>query len=158
MAIKKDGVYYQQRINWLPLIKQGWELIRVKKWEFASHFHSQMRIRVDESWQERVCMRVFSTLISWWNENKSCMRVDESWEARVCVSLLNSHVRVKREKELHESWWELRSDSFYESLLNSFKCCGQRVDWGWNLMTFNLHRQMWVRVTTVINWIAIPIW
>ena len=34
--------------------------------------------RVDESWQARVCMRVFSTLMSWSNENKSCMRVDES--------------------------------------------------------------------------------
>ena len=27
----------------------------------------------------RVCMRVFSTLMSWSNENKSCMRVDESY-------------------------------------------------------------------------------
>ena len=32
--------------------------------------------RVDESWQARVCMRVFSTLMSWSNESKSCMRVD----------------------------------------------------------------------------------
>ena len=35
-------------------------------------------MRVDESGQARVCMRVFSTLMSWSNENKSCMRVDES--------------------------------------------------------------------------------
>ena len=28
-------------------------------------------------------MRVFSTLVSWSNENKSCMRVDESCKVRV---------------------------------------------------------------------------
>ena len=35
-------------------------------------------MRVDESCQARVCMKVFSTLKSWLNENKSCMRVDKS--------------------------------------------------------------------------------
>ena len=34
-------------------------------------------MRVDESLQARVCMRVFSTLMSWSNENKSCMRIDD---------------------------------------------------------------------------------
>ena len=34
--------------------------------------------KVDENRQARVCMRVFSTLMSWSNENKSCMRVYES--------------------------------------------------------------------------------
>ena len=34
-------------------------------------------MRVDESWQKRVCMRVFSTVMSWSNENKSCLRVDK---------------------------------------------------------------------------------
>ena len=34
-------------------------------------------MKVDESLQARVCMRVFSTLMSWSNENKSCMRVDK---------------------------------------------------------------------------------
>ena len=34
-------------------------------------------MRVDESWQMRVCVRVFSTLVSWLNENKSCMKNDE---------------------------------------------------------------------------------
>jgi hypothetical protein len=33
-------------------------------------------MRVDESWEARVCMRVYLTLMS--NENESCMRVDES--------------------------------------------------------------------------------
>ena len=31
----------------------------------------------DESLQARVCMRVFSTLMSWSNEKRSCMRVDD---------------------------------------------------------------------------------
>ena len=44
-------------------------------------------------------MRVFSNLMSWSNENKSCMRVDEN----LYESFLNSHVLVKREQELHES-------------------------------------------------------
>ena len=35
--------------------------------------------------QARIYMGVFSTLMSWSNENKSCMRVDEAWQARVCV-------------------------------------------------------------------------
>ena len=34
-------------------------------------------MRVDESWQARVCVRIFLALMSWSNENKSCMRVDE---------------------------------------------------------------------------------
>ena len=42
-------------------------------------------MRVDESWQARVCTRVFSALMSCSNRNKSCMRVDESWQARVCM-------------------------------------------------------------------------
>ena len=42
-------------------------------------------MRVNESWQARVCMRVFLTLMSWSNENKSCMKVNESWQARVCM-------------------------------------------------------------------------
>jgi hypothetical protein len=34
-------------------------------------------------------------------------------------SFLNSHAPVKREQELHESWWELRNESLHESFLNS---------------------------------------
>ena len=33
-------------------------------------------MRVDESWQVRVCMRGFSTLLPRLDDNKSCMRVD----------------------------------------------------------------------------------
>ena len=35
-------------------------------------------MRVDESWQARVCMRVFSTFVLRSKKNKSCMRVDKS--------------------------------------------------------------------------------
>jgi hypothetical protein len=95
---------------------------------------SCMRI-IYKSWEARVCMRVFSTLMSRSNENKSYMRVDMRvekrefawefsqlscpgqtrtrvtweliWELRsesLHESFLNSHVPVKREQELHESW------------------------------------------------------
>ncbi len=37
-------------------------------------------MRVDEISGTRVYMRVFSTLVPHLNENKSCMRVDESWQ------------------------------------------------------------------------------
>ena len=40
-------------------------------------------------------MKVFSILMSWSSESKSCMKVDESF--------LNSKVLVKEDKELHES-------------------------------------------------------
>ena len=45
-------------------------------------------------------MRVFSTLMSWSNENKSCMRVDESSQESLYESFLNARVLVKREQEL----------------------------------------------------------
>ena len=53
-------------------------------------------------------MRVFSTLTSWSNENKSCMRVmrvdkRELTSESLYESFLDSHVLVKREQELHES-------------------------------------------------------
>ena len=72
----------------------AWKLMRVDKREFVLRVFStpmswsnenKSCMRVDESWQARVCMRVFWTLMSWSNENKSCRRVDESWQARVCM-------------------------------------------------------------------------
>ena len=47
-------------------------------------------MRVDESWQARVCSRVFPTVISWSNENKCCTRVDESWQERVCMRVFST--------------------------------------------------------------------
>jgi hypothetical protein len=81
-----------------------------------------------ESWEARVCMRVFSTFIAWSNEIESCMRVEKkreftlefsqlslldqtrtrvAWELRsesLHGSFLNFHCLIKRERELHESW------------------------------------------------------
>ena len=52
----------------------------------------------------------------WWNQTKE---LHESWWELTSESLyesfINSHVLVKREQELHESWWELTGESFYES-------------------------------------------
>ncbi len=59
-------------------VQTRWELMRVEKREFAREFSqlscaSQTRMRVDESWEARVCTRVLSTLMrrsnevrSWW--------------------------------------------------------------------------------------------
>ena len=123
-------------------VKRGWELMRVEKWEFVWEFSQlscpgQTRMKVDESWEARVCMRVFLILMSWSNDE------DESWwELRsesLHESFLNYHILVKRGWELmrvekrefvwvfstimswsngDESWWELRSESLYESFLN----------------------------------------
>ena len=102
-----------------------------------------------ESWQARVCMRVSSTLMSWSNGNKICMRVDKrefTWEfhqlscpaqtgTRVTweltseslhESFINSHVLVKREQELHESWQArvyMRVSSTLISWSNGNKTC-----------------------------------
>ena len=57
---------------------------------------------VDESlhaWQARICIRVFSTLISRSNENKSCMRVDESCEARVCIRIFSTLISRSNENK-----------------------------------------------------------
>ena len=65
-------------------------------------------IRVVESWQARVCMRVFSTLMSWSNENKSCTRVDESCQARVCRRVFSTLMSWSNENKscmrVDESW------------------------------------------------------
>ena len=61
-----------------------------------------------ESWEARVCMRVFSTLMSCSNTNKSCRRVDKSWwswQARVCMWVLSTleslgHTRTRVAWEL----------------------------------------------------------
>ena len=88
--------------------------VKVDKQEFVwEYFLSLMSYsdenksgtRVDESWQARVCMRVFSTLKSWSNENKSCMRVNERWQARV---LYHATLRFN-----HETW---------ENVIQSLTC------------------------------------
>ncbi len=71
---------------------------RVEKREFAREFSqlscaSQTRMRVDESYEARVCTRVLSTLMRRSNEDESrCELRSESLHE----SSLNSHAPVKR--------------------------------------------------------------
>jgi hypothetical protein len=92
-----------------------------------SHVPVKREQELPESWEARVYIRVFSTLMPWLNENKSCMRVGKrefasefsqlscpgqtrtrvAWELRsesLHQSFLNSHALAQREQELHESW------------------------------------------------------
>ena len=103
--------------------------MRVKKREFAREFSQlwcagQTRMRVDESWEARVCTRVLSTLMRRSNEDES------RWELRsesLHESSLNSHAPVKR----GESWWELTTPDVYtQSLKQNFvniKFCWLRL-------------------------------
>jgi hypothetical protein len=71
------------------------------------------RMRVDESWEARVCIRVFSTLMPRSNKNKSCMRVDESWEARVSMRVISTFVPRSNENKscmrVDECWLAITS-------------------------------------------------
>ena len=75
------------------IVDESWQA-RVCIWVFSILMswsnENKNCMRVDKSWQARVCMRVFSTLMSWSKENKSCMRVDESWQARVCIKIVST--------------------------------------------------------------------
>jgi hypothetical protein len=59
----------------------------------------------------------FEVLIAWLSSGQTRMRVEKrefAWE----FSQLSCPA-VKREQELYESWWELRSESLHERFLNS---------------------------------------
>jgi hypothetical protein len=64
-----------------------------------------------ESWEARVYMRIFWTLIPLTNENKSYMRVDESWEARVCIRVFSTLMARSNENKccmrVDESWLDI---------------------------------------------------
>jgi hypothetical protein len=136
----------------VPRSNMNKSCMRVEKWEFVWEFSQlscpgQTRTRVawelHESWEGRVCMRDFSTLMPRSKENKSCMRV--AWELRresLHESFLNSHAPVKREQELHESWWELRNESLHESFLYSHAPVKREQElhesW-WELRSESLH-------------------
>ena len=120
--------------------------VKVDKQEFVwEYFLSLMSysdenkscMRVDESWQARVCMRVFSTLMSWSNKNTSCMRVDESWQARVCMRVFSNLMSWSNENKscmrVDESWQArvcMRVFSNFMSWSNEDKSC-MRVDESW---------------------------
>ena len=73
-----------------------------------------LRVYFKQEWnyasQMRVCLRGSSTLMSWSNENKSCMRVDKrgefAWEFRQLSCPGQTRTRVA---------WELASESLHES-------------------------------------------
>ena len=137
---------HESFLNYHILVKRGWELMRVEKQEFAWEFSQlscpgQTRMRVDESWEASVCMRVFSTIMSWSNEDESW------WELRsesLHESFLNYHVLVKRGWELmrvekREFAWEF----------SQLSCPGQtrmRVDKSWEA-------RVCIRVfSTIMSW------
>ena len=92
----------------------------------------------DETWEARVsCMRVFSTLMTWSNGNKSCMRVDQSWQVKVCMSAFSTLMSWSNENKSYmrvdESWQArvcMRVFSTLMSWSNENKCC-MRVDESW---------------------------
>ena len=87
-----------------------------------------------ESWQARVCMSFFSTLMFWSNENKTCLRVVESWQERVCMSWWEFFQLLCPVETTARVAWELASESLYESFStlvswsNENKSC-IRVTW-----------------------------
>ena len=100
-----------------------------------SHVLVKREQELHESWQVRVCMRVSSTLMSWSNENKSCMRVDKwefAWEFHQlsCPGQTRSRTRVA---------WELTSESLHESFINSNVLEQTRTKVAWELTSETLH-------------------
>ena len=57
-------------------------------------------MRVDESWQARVGMRVFSTLMSWSNENKSCMKLSK-WKMLVETACFQNKGSKLKKRQFH---------------------------------------------------------
>ena len=129
----KSNSLYESFLNYHILVKRGWESMRVEKREFVWEFSQlscpgQTRMRDDESWKARVCIRVFLTITSYYIcPGQTRMRVDESWEAKVCMRVFST---IMSWSNKDESWWELRSKSLYESFLNYHVLVKQ----GWELM------------------------
>jgi hypothetical protein len=141
----------------MPQSNENKSCMRVEKREFAWDLmpwsnENKSCMRVDESWEARVCIRVFSTLMPWSNENKSCMRV--AWELRsesLHQSFLNSHALVKREQELHESWEArvcMRVFSILMPQSNENKSCMrvEKREFAWEFSQFSCPSQTRTRV------------
>jgi hypothetical protein len=115
----------------------------LRQWTFKVNPNRQLpNLRETFSIHARVWMRVLvSTLIPQSNENKSCMHeIEVRVEKREFAWEFSPP--VKREQELHESWWELRSESLHESFLNSRAPVKRKQElhesW-WELRSENLH-------------------
>ena len=117
----------------LPRVKREQKLLHESWWElrsenlYESFLHSHVLVKreqefmgVNKCWEATVCMRVFTTLISWKTRTRvawELMRDDPS--ENLYKSFRDFHVLVKRVQELHQRWRELTSESLYESFLNS---------------------------------------
>ena len=128
---------YESFLNCHVLVKRGWELMRVEKREFVWEFSQlscpgQTRIRINEV-EKREFVWEFSQLSC---PGQTRMRVDESWEARVCMRVFSTIMSWSNEDE---SWWELRSESLYESFLNYHVL----VKRGWELMRVEKREFVW---------------
>ena len=91
----------------------AWELISKSLHENFLNSHVPVkREELHESWEARVCMRVFSTRMSRSNENKSCMRVDKQEFAREFSQLAcPGQTRTRVARELMRVDWTLPRNS-----------------------------------------------
>ena len=133
-----------------------WELMRVEKREFYESFLNfyvlvKQGQELHGSWQVRVCIRVFSTLMSWSNDNKSCMRVDDSWQARVCVRVfLLSYPSQTRTRLTWESMKVEKREFVWEfSQLSSPGQTTTRV--AWELIRVD-KRRLYESFSTFMSW------
>jgi hypothetical protein len=95
-------------------LHESWEA-RVCMRVFSTLIYAPVKRKQElhESWEARVCTRVFSTLMPQSNENKSCMKVEKrefAWEFSQPSCPGQTKTRVA---------WKLRSESLHESFLNS---------------------------------------
>jgi hypothetical protein len=102
------GVFMSLRVHAKAPVKCEWELKSESLHESFLNSHTLVKRELHESWEARVCMRVFWTFMPWSNEIKSCMRVDESWEARVCVRVFSTLMSRSNENKsclrVDDSW------------------------------------------------------
>jgi 3'-phosphoadenosine 5'-phosphosulfate sulfotransferase len=97
-----------------------------------SHVLVKREQELHESWEARVWMRVFSTLLPRSSENKSFVRVDESWQditARVAKSLVKFWTSSKLMR-MHDSRWKLAVKREQELQLSSL------FEQGFNICSF----------------------
>ena len=126
---------YESFLNSHVLVKREQEL-HESWWEFVWQF-----------WKARVCMRVLWTVMSWSNENKSCIRVDESscrvdkrefvWE----FSQLSCPGQTRR----RVAWQLMRVDKReFVWEFSQLSCPGQtRTRVAWELMRVDKREFVW---------------
>ena len=119
-------------IKWIHLLM---------RWNCSRWFHVNLRryFRSKSSFGVLLCMIPFLRLVRQcpflkYNYSafnffdlfaKPCSNKSESLWASLYESFLNFYVSVKREQELHESWWELRSDRLHQWEFSQLSCPGQ---------------------------------